>query len=75
MYKGKSGKYTIVLCMLFLMTVSVHSKDLSYEEITLDNVSRYSEDRIAYQQIEDIIDPEIHQRQDTSISISFNNQR
>jgi len=66
MFKGKSGKYAIVFCMLFLMTASVHSKDLSFEEITLDTVSRYSEDRIAYQQVEEIIDPEVHQKQDTS---------
>lgn len=63
MFKGKSG---IVFCLLFLMTVSVQSKDLSYEEISLDSVSRYSEDRIAYQQVEYIIDPEVHQKQDTS---------
>jgi len=48
------------------MVSSVYSKDLSYQEITLDAVSRYTEDRIAYQQIEYVIDPEEHQKQDTS---------
>lgn len=66
MYKGKSGKYAIVFCLLLVLVSSVYSKDLSYLEITLDGVSRYNEDRIAYQQVEYIIDPEIHQKQDTS---------
>jgi len=63
MFRGKSA---IVLCILLLMASSVYSRDLSYKEITLDEVSRYNEDRIAYQQIEYVIDPEVHQKQDTS---------
>jgi len=66
MLKGKSGKTVIVLSLLLVMAASVYSKDLSYLEITLDGVSRYSEDRIAYQQVEYVIDPEVHQKQDTS---------
>ncbi|HNX23388.1 MAG TPA: hypothetical protein PKG60_05030 [Spirochaetota bacterium] len=66
MFRGKSGKAAIVLSLLLVMAASVYSKDLSYREITLDDVSRYSEDRIAYQQIEYVIDPEVHQKQDTS---------
>ncbi len=66
MHKRKSGKSVIVLCLLLVLVSSLYSKDLSYKEITLDNVSRYTEDRIAYQQVEYVIDPEVHQRQDTS---------
>jgi len=66
MYKRKSGKYAIAFCLLLILVSTVYSKDMSYLEITLDAVSRYSEDRIAYQQIEYNIDPELHQKQDTS---------
>jgi hypothetical protein len=66
MFKGKSGKSAIVLCLILTMAASVYSRDMSYEEITIDAVSRYNEDRIAYQQIEYVIDPEMHQKQDTS---------
>jgi len=66
MHKRKTGKSAIVLCLLLVLASSLYSRDLSYQEITLDNVSRYSEDRIAYQQIEYVIDPEVHQKQDTS---------
>ncbi len=66
MHRRKSAKYAIVLCTFFIMTVSANSRDLSYEEIVIDNVSTYGEDRIAYQQVEQIIDPELHQKQDTS---------
>lgn len=66
MFKKKSGKSAMVLGLILVMSASVYSRDLSYEAITLDNVSRYDENRIAYQQVEYIIDPETHQKQDTS---------
>jgi len=66
MFKRKSVKSAIVLCVLIGITGAVYSKDFSYQEITLDGVSRYNEDRIAYQQVEYVIDPEVHQKQDTS---------
>lgn len=66
MYNGKSGKYALILCMLLVFTASAYSKDFSYQEITIDKVSRYDEARIAYQQVEYIADPEVHQDQDTS---------
>ncbi len=68
MFKWKSGKSAIVTCLILLIASSVYSRDLSYEEITLEGVSSYDEARIAYQQVEYVIDPEVHQKQDTSIA-------
>jgi len=68
MYKGKSGKIAIILCFFIVLAASVYSKDLSYQELSIEDISKYNEDRMAYQQIEYIIDPEVHQKQDTSIA-------
>ncbi len=68
MYKGKSGKIAIILCFIVVLVASVYAKDLAYEEISIEAISKYNEDRMAYQQVEYIIDPEVHQKQDTSIS-------
>ncbi len=67
--RNKMAGIPAIILSLFLFTPQTgFSKDLSYKDITIDNVSRYSEDRIAYQQIEYIIDPEEHQKQDTSLA-------
>jgi len=64
----------IVVAMAFILSFFIilpaagFSRDLSYKDITIDNVSRYNEDRIAYQQVEYIINPEEHQKQDTSLA-------
>lgn len=63
MYKRKSA---LVLCLLLAMVATVYSKEFPYLELSLEGISRYNEDRIAYQQVEEIIDPEVHQKQDTS---------
>ncbi len=63
MYKRKSA---LVLYLLLVMVATGYSKDFPYLEITLEGVSRYNEDRMAYQQVEEVIDPEVHQKQDTS---------
>lgn len=68
MYKGKSGKIAIILCFLVVLAASVYSKDLTYEELSIEDISKYNEDRMAYQQVEYIVDPEVHQKQDTSIA-------
>jgi len=41
---------------------------MSYAQISIDTISRYDVDRITYQQIEYIEDPEQHQRDDTSVA-------
>jgi hypothetical protein len=66
MFKTITGRVALILTII-MITASAFSRDLSYKIITIDDVSRYDEDRIAYQQIENIIDPEEHQTQDTSI--------
>lgn len=66
MYIGNSGKTAIILSLMLILSSTLYSKDLTYEEIMIDNISGYSQDRMAYQQIEHIINPEIHQKQDTS---------
>jgi len=62
-----TGRIALILTII-MITSSAFSRDLSYKIITINDVSRYFEDRIAYQQIENIIDPEEHQTQDTSIA-------
>ena len=68
MFKGKFKRYAIVFFMIIASAVTVSSRDLSYKDILLDSISRYSEDRIAYQHIEYIIDPEVRQPQDPSVA-------
>ena len=63
-----AGITALILCLIVTFSVSGFSKDLTYKDITIDTVSRYNEDRIAYQQVEYIIDPEEHQQQDTSLA-------
>jgi len=63
-----AGIPAIILCFILTISVSAFSKSLSYRDITIDDISRYNEDRIAYQQIEHVIDPEEHQPQDTSLA-------
>lgn len=58
----------LILSLFIVFPAAVFTKDLSYNDITIDSVSRYNEDRIAYQQVEYIIDPEEHQKQDTSLA-------
>ncbi len=57
-----------ILSFFIILPAAGFSRDLTYKDITIDNVSRYNEDRIAYQQVEHVIDPEEHQKQDTSLA-------
>jgi len=66
MFKNITGRAALIL-IIIMITGSAFSRDLSYKIIAIDDISRYDEDRIAYQQIENIIDAEEHQTQDTSI--------
>lgn len=67
MFKNITGRVALILTII-MIAASAFSRDLSYKVITIEDVSRYNEDKIAYQQIENIIDPEEHQTQDTSIA-------
>jgi len=58
----------LILSFFIVLPATGFSRDLSYRDITIDNVSRYNEDRIAYQQVEYVINPEEHQKQDTSLA-------
>ncbi|MCL2154414.1 MAG: hypothetical protein FWH53_01980 [Leptospirales bacterium] len=68
MFKWKFNRYAIIFLMIIASVVTVNSRDFSYKEINLNSISRYNEDRIAYQQIEYIIDPEVRQQQDPSVA-------
>jgi len=69
MYSQKSVlKTAAVLIIIFFISLPVTAKDLSYLEIDISKISRYNEDRITYQQVEYIVDPEQHQSQDTSVA-------
>lgn len=57
-----------IISLFIVFPLSGFSRNLSYQDITIDNVSRYNEDRISYQQVEYIINPEEHQKQDTSLA-------
>ncbi len=67
MCKNITGRVALILTVIMIAAPAI-SRDFSYRLLSLDDVSRYNEDRIAYQQIENIIDPEEHQTQDTSIA-------
>lgn len=58
----------LILALFIVFPAAGFTKDLSYKDVTIDTVSRYDEDRIAYQQVEYVIDPEEHQKQDTSLA-------
>lgn len=58
----------LILSFFIVLPAAGFSRDLLYRDITIDNVSRYNEDRIAYQQVEYVINPEEHQKQDTSLA-------
>ncbi len=63
-----AGFFALIISILVILPAAGISKDLSYKEITIEGISRYNEDRIAYQQVEYVIDPEEHQSQDTSLA-------
>jgi len=68
MFKWKFNKYAIIFFIIIASSAAVNSRDLTYREINLESVSRYSEDRIAYQHIEYIVNPEVRQQQDPSVA-------
>lgn len=68
MYSKSLIRRTAVLFITFFLAIPLMAKDLSYLEIDIDKISRYNEDRITYQQVEYIVDPEQHQSQDTSVA-------
>ena len=68
MYSQKSIRKAAALLISFLIAIPAMARDLSYLEMDIDSISRYTEDRISYQQVEYIADPEQHQRQDTSVA-------
>ena len=40
-----------ILSFFIILPAAGFSRDLTYKDITIDNVSRYNEDRISYQQV------------------------
>jgi hypothetical protein len=68
MHNRKSVLKTAALLIIFFISLPVTAKDIEYMEIDISKISRYNEDRIAYQQLEYIVDPEQHQPQDTSVA-------
>lgn len=68
MYSQYLIRKSAVLFIMFFISLPVMARDMSYLEIDISKISRYSEDRITYQQVEYIVDPEQHQSQDTSVA-------
>ena len=68
MFKWKFNRYAIILFVIIVSVVTVNSRDFSYEEVNLKHISRFNENRIVYQQIEHIVDPEVFQHQDPSVA-------
>lgn len=68
MYSQNLIRKTAILFITFFIALPVIARDLSYLEIDIEDISRYDEDRITYQQVEYIADPEQHQSQDTSVA-------
>lgn len=68
MFKQHIVKITAVLFFVMSLSGIVMATDIPYVEISIEDISRYNEDRITYQQIEYIEDPEQHQKEDTSIA-------
>jgi hypothetical protein len=68
MRNNTSVVMAFIISLFIVIPSSGFSRNLSYQDITIDNVSRYNEDRISYQQVEYIINPEEHQKQDTSLA-------
>jgi hypothetical protein len=69
MRNNTSVVMAFIISLFIVIPSSGFSRNLSYQDITIDNVSRYNEDRISYQQVEYIINPEEHQKQDTSLAL------
>lgn len=68
MFKHNIMKKTAVFFLTMSLSGIVMARDLSYSEIFIEDISRYNEDRIVYQQVEYVADPEQHQKDDTSIA-------
>ena len=68
MSKRKFNKNAIIFFVIIASAVTLNSKDFTYKELNFGSISRYSEDRIAYQHIEYIVDPEVRQPQDPSVA-------
>jgi hypothetical protein len=68
MRNNTSVVMAFIISLFIVIPSSGFTRNLSYQDITIDNVSRYNEDRISYQQVEYIINPEEHQKQDTSLA-------
>ena len=52
--RKRSRIFKVLVCMAFLslLITPLFSKDIEFQYIELEQVSRYSEDRIAFQHIE-----------------------
>jgi hypothetical protein len=68
MSKWKFKRNAVIFFIIIVSAAAVNSRDFSYVEMNVENISRYWEDRIAYQHIEYIVDPEVHQKQDPSVA-------
>lgn len=58
----------LIISFFIIFTTAGFSREHLYSDIAIDSVSRYNEDRMAYQQVEYVINPEEHQKQDTSLA-------
>lgn len=68
MFIQKNKIKAAALFIVLLVSGSILAKAPVYREISLEEISRYTEDRVTYQQIEYIADPEQHQNFDTSVA-------
>ncbi len=69
MFRNNLTKKASVLAFIMLISGTIMARDMSYQIIDIEDISRYTEDRLVYQQVEYIVDPEQHQREDTSIAV------
>jgi len=67
MFNKKFRIFAIIFFVFAFLAIGL-PKDFIYKDMAIENISRYHEDRIAYQQVEYVIDPEEHQNQDTSLA-------
>jgi hypothetical protein len=65
---NKKFRIFAIIFFVFAFLANGLPKDFIYKDMAIENISRYHEDRIAYQQVEYVIDPEEHQNQDTSLA-------
>ncbi len=68
MFNGRLRVISLAFILTAVFMMPVMSREINFKVLELDDVSTYKTDRITYQQIEYVIDPEEHQSVDTSIA-------